>query len=151
MRHAFLALGWFDTSFESFLEGTDVFLLRDGKPARIAQVQDVPADIDGVLFGYMQIPSEGGEEQFVAVSAQYQSLDIRCHSPVRIDMKRHAGGIKAFSPQIRKIDDECASELLSDLAMRNPLLFSALHGIAIEMGWASKPPWILGRSRSLAR
>lgn len=148
MWHGFRSLAWFDNSFESFIERTDVFLLKNGESARIPQVK-IPVEVDGVLFSYMQIPSEGGEEQFVAVGALYQSDDIRCHSPVLIDMKRHAGGIKAFSPRIHKVDDRCANELLSDLAIRNPLLFDRLREIAIKMDWASNPPWILGRDRSL--
>jgi hypothetical protein len=151
MRHEFLYLGWFDTSFDSFLEGKDDPRLKDGKPAQLPPVQKVSAKLDGVSFGYMQIPSEGRKEQFVAVSALYQPPDIRCHSPVRIDMKRHAGGIKGFGPDIRRIDDECASELLSDLAMRNPYLFYKLREIAVKIGWASKPPWNLERSLSIAR
>ena len=142
MRHAILSLGWFDSSFESLIEGTDIFLLKEGQPARITKTQKVTPDIDGVVFYYMQTPKKGGKEQFVAVRARYKSHDIRFHSPVRIDMERHAGGIKAFCTDVHKMDDdECASELLWDLAIRNPLQFSKIHEIAKEMGLASRKPW----------
>jgi hypothetical protein len=141
MTHAILSLGWFDTSFESLIKGTD-------EPARIAQTQRVTPDINGVVFYYMQVPHGEGEEQFVAVRVQFRGRDIRCHSPVRIDKIRHAGGIKAFGPNVQKIyDDNCASELLWDLAIRNPLQFSELHAIAKEIGLASKKPWDKGRDR----
>jgi len=57
-------------------------------------------------------------------------------------MERHAGGVKAFSPAIRIIDDKCAFDLLSDLAAGNPDQFADLREIAIEMGWANRSPWV---------
>ena len=74
MTHAILSLGWFDTSFESLIKGTDVFLLKKGEPAQIVQTQKVTPDIDGVVFYYMQVPHEEGEEQFVAVRVQFRGV-----------------------------------------------------------------------------
>jgi len=144
MEHGFLWLGSFATSYEGFLAGKDDPRRKDGKPSGLAQRQDA-STLDGVAFGYMQLPNKGRgqKEEYCAVGVRrYPSDWIRCGHPVDIDMKRHAGGVKAFSPAIRIIDDKCACDLLSDLAASNPDQLADLREIAIEMGWANRPPWI---------
>jgi hypothetical protein len=142
MEHGFLWLGSFDTSYESFLRGQDDPRRKDGEAS--TPRQDA-SKLDGVAFGYMQLPNKGRgrKEEYRAVGVRrYPSDWIRCAHPVAIDMQRHAGGAKAFSPAIRTIDDKCAEDLLSDLGAVNTDQFAALREIAIEMGWANRRPWI---------
>jgi hypothetical protein len=150
MIHAFPHRGWFDTSFESYIARIDEFRGKDGKRSRLAYEQQEPSGVNGILFDYMQLAFEkGGPEQFAAVGARYGELDVRCHSPVRIDMQLHAGGRSGFGPDVSTVEDECASRLLADLATRNPLLFEDLERIARAMGWLEQHPWSVGRARAL--
>jgi hypothetical protein len=153
MTHVILSLAWFEYNFNNLIEekdrteGDDIFLTSEGEIAGIVKSQKVPLDVDGVVFYYMQTPNEGAEERYVAVRLKFKGSDIRFHSPVRIDMNRHAGCIKRFSPQPRKIYDDCASELIWGLAVRNPLKFSELHKIAQDLGLADEKEWSKGRDR----
>jgi hypothetical protein len=144
MEHGFLWLGSLATSYDAFLRGEDDPRRKDGKPSGLARRQDA-SRLDGVAFGYMQLPDKGRgrKEEYCAVGARrYPSDWIRCAHPVAIDMERHAGGVKAFSPAIRVIDDACAFDLLADLAAGNPEMLADLREIATEMGWADMPPWL---------
>jgi len=143
MAHGFLWLGSFATSYDGFLKGEDDPRRKDGEPSVLGRRQDA-STLDGVAFGYMQLPDKGRgrKEEYCAVGVRrYPSDWIRCTHPVDIDMERHAGGVKAFSPAIRIIDDKCAFDLLADIAASNPDQIDELRAIAIEMGWASRPPW----------
>ncbi len=156
MTHVILSLAWFEYNFNNLIEekdlakGNDIFLTEKGEIAGIVKSKKVPPDVDGVVFYYMQTPNDGAEEKYAAVRLKFKKNDIRFHSPVRIVMNRHAGGIMRFSPQPRKINDDCASELIWDLAVRNPLKFSQLHKIAQGIGLASKKPWSKGRHRLIS-
>jgi hypothetical protein len=150
MEHRFWALGSFDESFESYIDRTNEFRRSNGKPSVIVERQRPPADFAGIAFGYMQLPNEGSEERYVAVGAQCDTIDVRCHSPLLIDMTRHARGIRKFAPRVHEIDDACASALLADLAVRNPLKFALLRDIAGRFGWAGADPWTMGRARALS-
>jgi hypothetical protein len=88
MEHRFWALGSFDESFESYIDRTNEFRRSNGKPSVIVERQRPPADFAGIAFGYMQLPNEGSEERYVAVGAQCDTIDVRCHSPLLIDMTR---------------------------------------------------------------
>jgi hypothetical protein len=147
MKHGVLWLGSYETSFAGFLAGRDDPRRKDGTRSSLSQDA---SRLDNLAFGYMQMANagRGRKEEYCAVGVrQHPSAWIRCARPVDVDMERHAGGIKAFSPAIREIDDACARNLLSDLAKHNPDQRAALLELSAGMGWGtnqrsdSSPTW----------
>jgi hypothetical protein len=111
MVHSIGYLGRFERSFEHLAPGTTEYLRVDGT---IGKADERPANVDGVFFGYMQT-----DDDFVAVRAQYEDIDVVVTNPVRLVRRRHTDG-KGFGPNPSRFGDKSASRLLADLIAANP-------------------------------
>ena len=129
MKHSIGYLGRFERSFQNLRPGTTEYVREDGT---IGTVDERPADVDGVFFGYM----ERQGKTFVAVRAQSGDVDVILANPVPLDPQRHTDG-KGFGPNPSRFGDEAASRLLADMIAANRHVEAALRQIVTRLGLQS--------------
>jgi len=126
MKHSIGYMGRFERSFASLRPGTREYFREDGT---VGRVDERPADVDGVFFGYM----ERQGKTFVAVRAQHGEIDVIVKNPVVLDPARHTDG-KGFGPNPSRFGDESATRLLADLIAANPDRERELRQIEDRLG-----------------
>lgn len=99
------------------------------KDGSSGELEEVPDDLDGIYFGFMQT-STG----YLAVRVLYGSYDIVVNDPMPIEEPRHSDG-KSFGPQMTACGDRSARNLLADLIARNSLQADDLLSVADQLGW----------------
>ena len=112
MLHALVYHGSFEVNYDHLAAGATTYTATDGSARPL---EKVPANVDGVVFGYM----ERSGKKFIAVRVQFEDHDIVLRSPIVLDPMRHMGN-RRFSPRPVKIQDDFASTLLDDLIATNP-------------------------------
>lgn len=110
MKHAIGYLGRFDRDFEKLRPNPSTYTL-DGTARN---VDKRPATLDGIFFGYMELPGK----RYVAVRAQYGELDVILKTPVPINPPRHTDS-KKVGPVPTTFGDDSASRLLADMIAAN--------------------------------
>ncbi len=112
MLHALVYHGSFELNFDRLAPAAASYVSTDGNSRAI---EKVPANIDGVVVGYM----ERSGKKFIAVRVQFESHDIVLRSPIVLEPMRHLGN-RRFSARPFAIQDEFASALLDDIIAANP-------------------------------
>ena len=112
MRHALVYHGSYELNFDRLAPGTATYISTDGA-AR--QLEKVPANVDGVVFGYM----ERAAKKFTAVRLRFEDHDVVLGNPIVLEPMRHMGN-RRFSPKPVVIQDDVASALLDDIIAANP-------------------------------
>ena len=112
MRHALVYHGSYELNYERLSPGSRMYTATDGTARALERV---PADIDGVVVGYM----ERAAKKFAAVRLRFEEHDIVLRNPVLLDPLRHMGN-RRFSPRPVVIQDDVASALLDDVIAANP-------------------------------
>lgn len=91
MRHGLIYHGGFERNFPNLKAGATSFVGTDGEEH---QLQEVPAEINGVRVWYM----EKAGKKFAAVRVQQGANDVVLKESVLIDPARHMGYGNRFSP-----------------------------------------------------
>jgi hypothetical protein len=112
MRHALVYHGSYEVNFGELAPGTVAYKSTEGGTRPI---EKAPANVDGVVFGYM----ERSGKKFTAVRVHFEEHDVVLKNPVVLEPMRHMGN-RRFSPRPVVIQDDVASALLDDIIAANP-------------------------------
>jgi hypothetical protein len=112
MRHALVYHGSYELNFDGLKSGATSYTSTDGSARPLAPA---PANVDGVVFGYM----ERAAKKFTAVRVRFEDHDVVLRNPLVLEPMRHMGN-RRFSPRPVAIQDEFASALLDDIIAANP-------------------------------
>ena len=111
MRHALVYHGSYELNFETLKPGATSYTSTDGGER---PVETPAANVDGVVFGYM----ERAGKKFTVVRVRFEDHDIVLMNPLVLEQMRHMGN-RRFSPRPIAIQDEFASALLDDIIAAN--------------------------------
>ena len=112
MQHALVYHGSYELNFDGLKSGATSYTSTDGSARPLAVA---PANVDGVVFGYM----ERAAKKFTAVRVRFEDHDVVLKNPLVLEPMRHMGN-RRFSPRPVAIQDEFASALLDDIIAANP-------------------------------
>jgi hypothetical protein len=127
MVHAFMYHGGFDTNFTALKSGATTFR---GSVGSERVIPDWPAEVDGIRVGYMERPGK----RFVAVRVMDDDDDVILEHDVPIDLARHMGYGKRFSPEPTLVDDDAiARTFLRDVISANAAQEVELLAIASRL------------------
>ena len=121
MPHAFLYHGSYERNYPELRAGASTFRGSDGNEHPLQW----PPEAAGVRVGYMEQPGKN----FVAVRVLDGESDVVLAEPVLLELSRHMGYGKRFSPEPTIVGDEAARALLDDAIARNPAQRAELTAI----------------------
>ena len=113
MRHCLMYQGGFERNFSNLKPGTNTFTGTDGSEH---QLHEVPANVDGARFSYM----EKAGKKFAVVRVQFGKDDVVLANELLIDPGRHLGFGNRLSPEPTLIENEFAGTILEDAMAKNP-------------------------------
>jgi hypothetical protein len=111
MRHVLVYHGSYELNFDRLAPGASAYTSTDGTSRPL---EAPPANIDGVVFGYM----ERTGKKFTVVRLRFENHDLVLRNPLVLDPMRHMGN-RRFSPRPVTIQDDVASALLDDIIATN--------------------------------
>ena len=111
MRHALVYHGSYELNFDGLSSGATSYTSTEGSSHPL---ESPPANIDGVVFGYM----ERTGKKFTVVRLRFEDHDLVLKHPLVLDPMRHMGN-RRFSPRPVAIQDDVASALLDDIIATN--------------------------------
>jgi len=112
MRHALVYHGSYELNFDTLKPGAASYMSTDGTARSL---ETAPADVDGVVFGYM----ERAAKKFTVVRVCFEDHDVVLKNPLVLEPMRHMGN-RRFTPRPVVIQDDFASALLDDIIGANP-------------------------------
>lgn len=113
MAHAFMYHGAFEANFSGLKPGARKFKGTDGSEH---DLQDWPAEADGVRVGYM----EKAGKRFAAVRVLDAKADVVLKNEVLLDPQVHLGRGKRFAAEPVVVTDEAIFRFLNDAIRKNP-------------------------------